>query len=179
MPATKYPPSQLNLPKLKSALYRRATMSTETVRGVLDFSTDQVVAFLQFGNLWAWDLASPGSEPCYRFLTASVNAWTRETAHEALADFEADARRTPDTAEEAIANLLACLPSPVSAANRPWITGHELRQLFNIERTHLLDLVREGVFPQLPGTQFRQGPGGFPLIPRAAVERFLNERIAC
>ena len=171
-------PTQLHLPKLKAALYRRVTMSTETVRGVLDLSTDQVMSFHQFGNLWAWDLASPGSKPCYRFLTVSVNAWTREAAHEALDDVEADARRTPDTAEEVIAQLLACLPTPVSAANRPWITGHEVRRLFNIERTHLIELVNEKVFPQLPGTQYRPGPRGYPLISRPAFEKFLAERLS-
>ncbi len=170
--------TQLHLPKLKSAIYRRPTMSTETVRGVLDMTTDEVIAFCQFGNLWAWDVASPHADPCYRFLTRSVSAWTRETAREQLEDTDSAPVVTPATAEEAIADLLSRLPSPVSTENRPWITGPELRRLLNVERTHLLDLVREGVLSQLPGTQFRKGPGGYPLIARASVEIFLKQRLA-
>ena len=172
------------LPKFKSATYLRPMMSVETVRGVLDMTTDEVVSFMEFGNLWAWNVASPATDespapaPCYRFLTRSVSAWTRETAREQLEDTDSAPVVTPATAEEAIADLLSRLPSPVSTENRPWITGPELRRLLNVERTHLLDLVRERVFTQLPGTQFRKGPGDYPLIQPASVEKFLKQRLA-
>lgn len=172
-------PVQPPLLKVKPAQYRAHTMSTATVRGVLGITTDEAVQLLQLGALWAWDLASPGSDPCYRFLTLSVTALTRDAARELLDDCTLTARPTPATAEAAIAALLKSIPSPVSSANIPWITSTRFAELFNIERTHKNDLIREGLLAQLPGTTFRKGPGGYAYLSRASVERFLTERLAC
>ena len=168
---------QLPLLKVKAAQYRSHTMSASTVRGVLGITTDEAIRLLQVGALWAWNLASPKTDPYYRFLTISVNALTRDAARDLLDDDSLTPKPVPATAEAAIAALLDAIPS--QDKSKPWITSVRFAELFNIERTHKNDLIRDGVLAQVPGTKYRKGPGGYANLTRSSVEHFLKDRLAC
>lgn len=174
--------AQTHLP-LKLPRYDLPVMEVGTAIGVL-FSTcpgitaDQVRELVERGAIWAWNVASPGSKLAdLRLLTPSVTAI--ENARELLDDDFAISDPFPAAAPSAIAMVMAWLDKHTTCLGKPWFTGKQLANAFGFRRTHMLDLVRENVFLQIPGTQFRKGPGGYPLIPRTAVEKFLTERLAC
>jgi len=152
--------------KLADPRYKRPTMAVETAKGILDLTEDDVVALVDEGALVAWDIRSPGSERReLRILTASVSEYA--------------AARKEDAAVEHASSIRpqAAIQSVLPRHEKPFLTGPEIKRALNCGRQHLINLVDAAVLPQMPGTKYRQGPGGWPVIPRAQFVHFLETRV--
>ena len=175
-------PVQLPLPRLRTPAYARPTMELGTAAGVLHKSSpgiteDQIRELIERGAFWAWNVAleTIDSRPELRLLTYSVAAC--ENVAELIDDSIALAQPVPATGEEAIAMLLSHAARALRQTGQPWITGEEIKAILCIRRTHLINLVDAQVLPQMPGTQYRTGPKGYPLIKREAFTAFLEARL--
>lgn len=183
MPAA---PKQLQLPRLaRQVKYVAPTMELGTARGVLQhhapgITEDQVRELIERGAFWAWNVAEDpqGKYPELRLLTASVADCAN--LQELLDDPYAIAQPAPATAEQAVAALLHhASRSTLHGSPHPLITGEQVKLLLCIRRTHLISLVASKSLPQAPGTQYRPGPNGFPLIRRQDLQAFLEARLVC
>lgn len=175
---------QLPLPRLRTPAFARPTMELGTAAGVLHktcpgITEDQVRQLIERGAFWAWNVALDPSDsrPELRLLTYSVAACENVAA--LLEDQFAMADPVPATGEEAVALLLSHASRITRSTAQPWLTGEEIKLILNIRRTHLINLVDAKVLPQMPGTQYRPGPHGYPLIARETFTAFLEARLAC
>lgn len=170
MPITTQP----ELPRLRFARYHLPTLGVETAKGALDVTEDELFQLLDRGAFWAWHVESPGADrELIRLLTFSVQAVTRDRARQLLDNEFELCTAVPATADDACALVLnACRDK-----TKPFLSGKEIRRVLNFGRTHLIDLVASGALKLLPGSTYRPGPNGFPLVPRIAFEQFLQERI--
>ena len=157
-------------------------MELGTAAGVLHKSSagiteDQIRELIERGAFWAWNVAleTKESRPELRLLTYSVAAC--ENVAEMMEDPFALAQPVPATGKEAIALLLSHAARALRQTVQPWITGEEIKAILCIRRTHLINLVDAKVLPQMPGTQYRTGPKGYPLIKREAFTAFLEARL--
>lgn len=177
MPAT----SQLNLRGFKTPRYDHAVIEVAASIGHLNRScpgitTDQVRQLVIRGALWAWDVSSPKAQtPELRLLSASI-----AECHDAgalLDDEFAMCAPVPSTPEGAVAVVMKWIAKHCSPG-KPWITSEELGNALLIQRTHIVDLFREGALARVSGSpDFRKGPRGYVIVAREEVERFLTENI--
>lgn len=158
--------------KLQDPRYKRPTMAVETAKGILDLTEDEIVALVDEGALVAWDIRGPAAERReLRILTASVSEYSAACRAEATPHA---ALRTPhSTTIRPQAAIAQVLPKH----EKPFLTGPEIKRALNCGRQHLINLVDASVLPQMPGTKYRQGPGGWPVIPRAQFIAFLSSRV--
>ena len=177
-------PTQLQLPRLKTAPYARPTMELGTAAGVLHkqcpgITEDQVRQLIERGAFWAWNVAlETDTRADLRLLTYSVAACANVA--DLLDDAFALAEPVPATAQEAIALLLHhAARITQSGKPRPWVTGEEIKLILNIRRTHMINLVDAKALPQMSGTQYRPGPNGYPVIDRDIFTAFLEARLVC
>jgi hypothetical protein len=183
-PKTPCCPRQLSLPRLRTPAFARPTMELGTAAGVLHKSSpgiteDQVRQLIERGAFWAWNVAleTKDTRPDLRLLTHSVAACPNIEAM--IEDQFAMAEPVPATGEEAIALLLSHASRITRSTHQPWVTGEEIKIILSIRRTHLINLVDSGALPQMPGTQYRPGPKGYPLIARETFTKFLEARLVC
>ncbi|GEM_PF-1708829 len=181
--------TQLSLPRIARVKYVAPTMELGTARGVLQhhapgITEDQVRELIERGAFWAWNVAedADGKYPELRLLTASLAAFC--TPQSALADLMDDpyalAKPVPATAELAVANLMDHVSRfTLQRTPHPLITGEQVKLLLCIRRTLLIRLVASKALPQAPGTQYRTGPRGYPLIRRQDLAAFLEARLVC
>ena len=59
---------------------------------------------------------------------------------------------------------------------KPFFTGQELQRAFNCKSSHIINLLAEGSLEKMPGTDWRPGRGGSPVIARMSVMEFLKAR---
>jgi len=163
---------QPDLPKFQAPRYRRPTMTVDAAKGVLDRTEDEIRDLVETGCLVAWDIAAPGSHRAeLRILTTSVSefvAASRELGGRSPS--EGDPAPSAIQPESAIAAL-------VPKHDKPFVIGPEVKRILNCGRQHLINLVDAKVLEQLPGTQYRRGPQGWPVIARASFTRFLETRM--
>jgi hypothetical protein len=162
--------TQTTLP-LRDARYVFPTMPIATAKGILQLTEEEIVELIDEGGLAAWDIASEGAARNeYRLLTKAVS-------HYAHPDNKVLGRLAgvfdPETA---IGQVIGWLDAAHSAP-RPFFDGREIKRALNCGRQHLIDLVTERDIPQMDGTKFRRGPGGWPVVARAAFQMFLRARI--
>lgn len=191
-------PAQLAFPRLsRQVRYVAPTMELGTARGVLQhhapgITEDQVRELIERGAFWAWNVAEDpkGKHPELRLLTCSVaalctgRASLAERAESALSDLLDDpytlAKPVPATAEEAVDALMHHATRTTQQGKpHPLITGAQVKLLLCIRRTHLITLVASNALPKAPGTDYRPGPNGFPLIRREDLQAFLEARLVC
>lgn len=58
--------------------------------------------------------------------------------------------------------------------SKPWMDGEIVRCLLNCGGDHLIRLVDEEWLDQMPGTEYRRGPGGAPQIKLKSLETYLK-----
>ena len=167
--------------KLSGLRYHRPLMTVNAAAGMLDCAEDEVVTLILKGKLVAWNIAKPGaSRRELRILARSV-AW--------CASFNGvgkSAERRIWRWSKILALLLRGIPnrppkslkySAVVRSKPAWITGAELRRILNCGSTHIISLVESKALKVLPGTDWRRGPGGSPLIRRDSFLTFLENRL--
>ena len=170
---------QLPLPRFKPASFGRVTMELRTAAGALEkqcpgITEAKVQELVERGAFWAWNVAL---DP-FRLLTYSVSACPNVA--DLLDDPFVLAEPAPATGEEAIALLLHHATRKTNHGKpHPEINGEEIKLILSIGRTHMINLVDAGVLPQMPGTHYRPGPKGYPLIARAMFIAFLEARLVC
>ena len=139
-------------------------------------TADQVRGLIERGAIWAWNVASPGADtPELRLLTISVSVL--DNVQELLDDPFGPCLPYPVNGQSAVDLVISWLDKHCRNAGKPFFTSKQIAWALSLGRTHVLDLVREKVLPQLPGTQFRQGPRGWAYISRPAVITFLTQRL--
>ena len=156
--------------------YRWPVMHVGTAAGKLDLSCDQVLRLIERGAVWAWDVGSPRSKLReLRLLSHSVNAVSPARARELLADEMALCSPAPASLDDAIEIILEA--ATAGYPPRDHLSGPQIRRALAIGRSHLITLLEHGALTLVPGTSYRPGPGGHPLITRSSVELFLRDRI--
>jgi len=154
---------QLNLP-IQDARYRRPTMSVDTAKGILDLSEDEIGNLVDDGTLVAFDIKHPAAERRdLRLLTWSVAEYSKLNPDRSPCYHN----MIPPTS--AISDLLP--------HEKPFFTGKEIKRLLNCGRQHLINLVTSKALLQVPGTKYRPGPKGWPVITRESFITFLQTRI--
>ena len=141
----------------------RALVSLDTVLSELvDYNEDEVLALI-FDH-WclgpAWNVGSQLATKrelrvlmeCVRFFKTGGN------------------RPQPKYSERQLQTLI--LPPH----QKPFFTGLELQQAFNVKSSHLIHLIEEGSLKKMPGTDWRPGRGGSPVISRESAANFLKVR---
>lgn len=152
------------VPEWREPLLRCPLMSMEAAKGVLDRDQREVIALI---GTWliAWDIATPGAGRVERrILTQSISL---------AAKFLGTNRRP---GKWNWSEVIALILSPASAA-RPWISGVEIRRWLNCSPLHVTHLVECQALKLMPGTTYRRGPGGAPLVIRESFVRFLEQRL--
>ena len=156
---------QPELPRFSAPRYKRPTMTVDAAKGILDLTEDDVRALVDTGALVAWSISTPGAErPELRILTASVAEFLRDNT-DGSPDFASTIQ--PATAIAAL----------VPKHDKPFLTGPEVKRTLNCGRQHLTNLVDANALAQLPGTQYRRGPKGWPVISRDSFIAFLRTRM--
>ena len=156
---------QIPLP-LPRADYVAPTMTLHTAaKAILRCTEEQVRELVDDGALVAWDIRTDdASRSVLRLLTQSVVECQRDNP-----DFSPcyHSMIAPDFACKAL------LPDH----EKPFVTGPEVKNALLFGRQHLINLVDAGTLAQLPGTHYRRGPGGWPVIDRQSYITFLETRI--
>jgi hypothetical protein len=156
---------QLSLPRLADPRYKRPLAAVETAKGLLDLTEDEIGALVDEGQLVAFDIRAPRADRReLRILTSSIAHYAAHSSDPSYL--------SPITPDQAIATVLAALKH-----DKPLVTGKEIKRLLNCGRQHVINLVESKTLPQLPGTTYRPGPNGFPLIPRDKFASWLTSRL--
>jgi hypothetical protein len=150
---------------LQDPRYTAVLCAIETAKALLSLNEDEIAALVDEGQLVAFDIRGPGANRReLRILTASI---VHYRAH------RSDPRYTsPITPEEAVAIVLSAVKH-----DKPFLRGREIKSLLNLGRQHCINLVSSKAIPQVPGTQYRRGPNGDPLVPRPQFINFLTHRL--
>lgn len=152
------------VPELSEPLIRCPVMSIEAAKGALGCDQREVIALI---GTWliAWDIAMPGAgRGERRILTRSISL---------AAKFPDTTLRPPKWIWR---EVLALISSPASAF-QSWISGVEIRRSLNCSALHVTHLIECETLKLMPGTTYRRGPGGAPLVCRESFVRFLEERL--
>ena len=166
-------PRQLPLPRLADPRYTRPLCTISTAKGLLDLTEDEISALVDEGQLVAFDISlvlAPRDQARrhreLRILTASIAEFLRDNP-----DYSPcfTSQICPDIA---VKTVLAAIKH-----EKPYLTGTEIKRLLNCGRQHVINLVQRKVLPLMPGTTYRPGPKGYPLIPRPAFLAFLTARL--
>jgi hypothetical protein len=141
---------------LQDPRYTAVLCAIETAKALLSLNEDEIAALVDEGQLVAFDIRGPGANRReLRILTASIVHY-----------------RSPITPEEAVAIVLSAVKH-----DKPFLRGREIKSLLNLGRQHCINLVSSKAIPQVPGTQYRRGPNGDPLVPRPQFINFLTHRL--
>jgi hypothetical protein len=137
----------------------RPLLGMDGAKAMLDRGEDEVLALVDEGFIEGFDISSGGR--------------TRKEARlvlKTITHFLTTGGSRPQ--EWSDAQLLDL----VLPHGKPVLTGKELQRSFNCGSTHVINLITEKLLKIQPGTDWRQGPNGSPLVMRSSVEAFLKTR---
>ena len=160
-------PKQLHLPRLSDPRYKRPLAAVETAKGLLDLTEDEIGNLVDDGQLVAFDIRMPEAERReLRILTASI------------AEFQRD---NPDRSECYVSQICpdVAIKTVLAAVkhDKPYLTGLEIKRLLNCGRQHVINLIEARALILLPGTTYRPGPNGSPVVGRVTLTAWLTQRL--
>ncbi|MDB6111298.1 MAG: hypothetical protein JWR69_3048 [Pedosphaera sp.] len=162
--------SQRNLPL--TVQIRMPLLDVAAVRGALGVDEDDVLLLIEDRVLpWAFNIAvkcgvQKMGEWSERTLRREIRVLSKcVTQYQSIGGYKAAKRiEWPEA-------LRLILPN-----DKPFLLGTELEQAFICSNELVIDLVKSRQLDLMPGTDYRRGRGGSPVITRASVERFLKAR---
>lgn len=148
-------PEQLRF-VLRDARFR-PMIGVDGAKAILDLGEDECLALIDSGELEAFNIGI-GDRREVRFVVKTVEHYFRTLGSRPL---------------ELTFDEITALVLPHA---KPILTGKELQRSFNCCSTHIINLVCAKLLRTQPGTDWRQGPNGSPVITRASVVEFLKQR---
>ncbi len=138
----------------------RPMISLDGAKAWLDLNEDEVVGLVEEGELEGWNIGT-GGRRVVRLLCRAIERYLR---------YQRRRRKRPPafTFEELVAQMLP--------HERPVLDGKELQRVFNCSSTHVIRLITANQLKPNPGSFWRAGPNGSPVVTRESVVGVLRRR---